>query len=441
MSDARMVSRASWLLMAGTLAGRVLGFIREALLARRFGLGEELDVLVAALSVPDLLTFFLMGTATSAAIVPYLAKQRANEARGVLASESSALLDAGMLVFLALGCTGALAAGPMIDILAPGLDTVEADRAQELTRWAMIGVLFTGLTLVQGPILQASGHFRSSAFATASYNTVIVAGLLVLWPLIGTATVIGITIFASVVRWLLHERALRQLGLRWRPFLHRSPGALAAVAAAMPAAMAVSLSDIGILVDRHYASLRQSGALAAVTLADRLVALPLGVVAGSIAVAALPALAASRQNTEAFRRLLAHALWRAVGFATVTAVGLVVLHQPLVALAFGGGAFTDAEVVLTAKVLACYAPSMPFVAAGLVLGRAAFAWGNPWIAPVAAGLGLFVRALWQHNIVGNGRPVTDLALGATVGAVVQVCALVYWYHWGRRPVKPPAEVG
>jgi putative peptidoglycan lipid II flippase len=407
------------------------------LLARRFGLGPELDVIIAALSAADVLTYFLMGAATSASIVPTLSKIPVDGDNSMRFKQASmALLDAALVLFFVLAIVGAALAPTAISLLAPGLAHTTAEYAADLSRAAMLGVVFTGLTLVQAPILQSRNRFGLTSASTAIFNSIIVIGLLVAWRSASPALVVALVVAATAVRWLVHDVALRKLGLAWRPFAGvNSSDAVRTILLALPSAIAVSLGDLGILIDRHFASHLGLGAVSTITLADKLTALPLGVLAGSFAAAAMPALAAAHDAPAVFRSILGDALWRTVGGAIAAMVAFLVLGRWIVAVAYGGGAFGPEEQALTAQVLMILAFGMPLAAVATILSRAAFALSANGLALFAAAAGLLARTGWQGVVTSRTEAtVSDIAAGAVFGLGVQAAILGLWSmkHVGKR---------
>ena len=282
--------RAGIWLSAGIAAGRIAGFAREAILARRYGLSPEADVAVLVLTLPDSFLNILIGSAMAAALVPALAAQRqmarqpADGQAGVdrLQTQIAVVaLGVGFLLTIAL----LWAARPLVQALAPGMAAEQVAQVANLIGVALWAVPLTVLSSVVGAGLQERERFASTAHGTLWFNCAVIIALLV-WQgvlaAIAWAMVIGaaVRVAGQLAEW-------RSAGGAWvwsRPWL---PDRRMAVAYFQVLAAGAALLLLP-LAGRWFASFAGSGAIAGWTYATKLFELPLQVLVTVFATALFP---------------------------------------------------------------------------------------------------------------------------------------------------------
>jgi len=345
-----------------TMASRVLGFVRDILIAAFLGAGPVAEAFLIAFSLPNMFRRFFAEGAFNMAFVPMFAKrlEGGEDARGFASDALSGL--AGVLI--AFSVLAHLAMPWLVLAMASGfLGDDRFDLAVEYGRIAFPYILFISLAALFSGVLNAMGRFVAAAAAPVLLNLLFIGALILGrhhgWDLgrtlSWTAPVAGIAQLALV--WIAAERA----GMRLRPHLPRLTPELRRLAViAAPAMLAGGVVQINLLVGRQVASFTE-GAVAWLSYADRLYQLPLGVVGIAIGVVLLPDL--SRRLRAADEGGGQHAFSRASEFALAltlpAAAALVVVPGPLVSVLFQRGAFDAGDAAATALALAVYGAGLP----------------------------------------------------------------------------------
>lgn len=375
--ESHPIMRPAGTLAALTAASRVLGLVRDIVLAAFF-FGRHLDAFVLAFTVPNLFRRLFGEGALSGALVPALVKK----------IESGEEKRAGALAAKALGAAaavlGAVAGGGVVAGLlmwAIGGPAGKAGLTGGLLGLTMPYVVLVCGAAVVTAFLNARGRFAVPALQPVILNVLLIAAALVLrsvWALAG-AVLLG-----GAAGLLLNLLQARSLGMPLRPRLDLADRDLRGIAARLlPTLAGLAVFQVNVLLDRliAYTLIPGHGAVGSLFLGNRLMQLPLGIFAISIGTAALPAMSAAAAKGDR-KGLLDSAARAAEGvlFWTVpAAVGLALLAEPACALLFDRGAFTGAHgsLLRTSLVVTFYAPGLvAFGLAGL-LARAFYAKGNP----------------------------------------------------------------
>lgn len=345
-----------------TLLSRVLGMVRDMVVAAYFGSSPAADAFFIAFKIPNFMRRLFAEGAFAQAFVPVLSEYRTR----CTFEEVRHLVDrvAGTLGVVLMGLTalGMLGAPFIISVFAPGFhdDPAKVQLAGELLRITFPYLLMISLTAFCGGILNTYGRFAVPAFTPVLLNISMIGATLFLTPYFAqpiTALAWGVFI-AGVAQllfqlpFLLHIRLLPVPRPAWR-----DPGVRRILGLMVPALFGVSVSQINLLLDTVLASFLQSGSVSWLYYADRLSELPLGAFGIAIGTVILPSL--SRQHAsedpKTFSKTLDWALRMVLLVGVPAALALAILSEPLIASLFHYGAMKESDVVQSANALEAYA--------------------------------------------------------------------------------------
>lgn len=363
-----------------TLVSRLLGFVRDLLIARLFGATAATDAFLVAFRLPTLLRRLFAEGAFALVLVPWLHEWR----RAHSAGEFAALLDrlTGTLAATTLVMTllGVLTAPLLILILAPGFaaEPQQAALATSLLRLTLPYAVFIALTALAGAILNLHGRFGIAAFTPALLNLSLIASALWLAPRLAEpieALAWGV-VLGGAVQLALQWSALARLGWRPRARLAFGDARLRALARRLPPALlAVSVAPLSFILDALLASWLESGSISWLYYAERLMEFPLGLLASALGIVILPQLSARQAEADpsAMRATLEWALRWVVLLGVPAAVGLIVLAGPLMVTLFASDAFGAEDARMAAQALSAYALGLAGFMALKVLAPAYYA--------------------------------------------------------------------
>ena len=360
MSENSRVVKAAAVIGSATLLSRILGFMRDAVIAWYFGAGFSSDAFIAAFRIPNLLRRLFAEGALGSAFIPVftdLIVKRGRDEAFDMARSAFRLLSV-MLIILALG--GILLAPLIVRFIAPGFDAAKFSLTVALARLMFPYIIFIGMAALCMGILNVLGNFAIPALAPTLLNIAMIGSVLLIAPCLPTPVTglaLGVLI-GGVLQLALQLPALTRKGFRFRDqnrWIH--PGLRRVGSLLPPVILGGAVYQINIVIGTLLGSLLPQGSVTYLYFADRLVQFPLGIFAIAAATAVLPSLsrqAAARRMHE-LQHTFAFAL-RLVFFISIPAmVGLIVLREPVVALLFQRGEFDAAASRLTALPLLYYA--------------------------------------------------------------------------------------
>jgi len=407
LPPARGIAAAAGLITLGNAASRLLGLVREQVIAGLFGREVAASMFKTAATVPTMVYDLVIGGAVSAALIPVFAEytSRADE-------EGRAELGrvVGTIAALALLVLSAVTA--VLILLAPSvawaLGVVHAPGAQDqtilLVRIALPSVIFLGLSSIVTALLYARQEFAFPAFAVAFYNAGIILGALLLAPVLGVTSLVLGVLLGAICQLALQLVGLRRARIRLAVDL-RHPAVRRILKLYAPVALGLVVSQVGVIVDRNLAWRTGEDSVAVMSYATTLIQLPLGLVATATSFAVLPRLsrhAAEADGLDAYKQTLALGLRMALLAIVPATVVLVLLQAPLVQLLFERGAFDAQATRITATAVLFYAPQLPFVAVDQLLIFAFYARKNT-LTPALVGLaGVGIYLVGGLLLIGPG---------------------------------------
>ena len=363
------LAKSAGLIGAATAASRLLGLVRDQVLAYFFGAGHQMDAFNVAFRIPNLFRDLFAEGAMSAAFVPAFTRRLAIGGRAEAWRLGNIVINALVLVTLLFVALGIIFTRPLVTILAgkyaevPGKIELSIDLAR---------MMFPFLTLVAVAaacmgMLNSLRRFAVPALAPAMFNVVAIVVIPLLVPVLearGSAPIRAAalaTLIGGLAQVVVQWPALRREGFRYRPVLALNDPNLREILLLMgPGMLGLAAVQVNLLVNLLLATSQGEGAISWLGYAFRLMYMPIGLFGLSIATAVLPTLStdAAREDLGAMRATLSRALRLMLVLNVPATVGLVVLRVPIVSLLFERGSFTAWDTAATATALMFYAPGL-----------------------------------------------------------------------------------
>jgi putative peptidoglycan lipid II flippase len=353
-----------------TLISRILGFVRDLVIARVFGADAATDAFFVAFRIPNVMRRLFAEGAFSLAFVPVLNAYKERQGRAALKAYVDRMAGALAAMLLLVTVIGVLAAPALVLVFAPGFGAQAGQRelAIEMLRLTFPYVLFIALTAFAGGILNTHERFGIPAFTPVLLNLSLIACALFLAPTMERPIVAlawGVLI-AGVAQLAFQLPALARLGLLPRPRLDlRHPGVRRTGRLMLPALLGASAGQLNLLIATVLASLLSAGSISWLYYADRLMEFPIGILGAALGTVILPRLSQrhAADDPVAFSGTIDWALRWVLLLGLPAAVGLAALAGPLIATLFYSGegtdpvrqGFTAEDVSRTAAALAAYA--------------------------------------------------------------------------------------
>jgi putative peptidoglycan lipid II flippase len=417
-----------------TLISRVLGFLRDILIAAVLGAGAGADVFFVAFKLPNLFRRLFAEGAFSMAFVPMFAGRI--EGDGIEAAKAFAEAAFSVLFWALLIFVGVIVlAMPLVMLgFAPGFigDAAKFDLAVELTRITFPYLLFIALVSLMAGVLNSLGQFAAAAATPILLNLCLIGAILGLANFTETpshALAWGVAA-AGGVQFIWLYAACGRAGVWVRVSFPRLTGDVKVLMKRMaPVAVGAGIYQINLVIDTIIASFLPSGSISYLFFADRVNQLPLGVVGVAVGTALLPLL--SRQVQVGDDKAALHSQNRALEFSLLltlpAAAALMVIAVPVVRVLFERGAFGGPETVATAAALAVYAIGLPAYVAVKTLAPGFFARKDTATPVKIAVVCLLVNLVLNLILMGPFKHV-GIAMATVVSSWLNAGLLAYVLH-------------
>lgn len=372
------VGAAALIIAVAGIASRLVGFLRDRILAAQFGAGDTLDVYYAAFRIPDFLYGFLVLGALSAAFVPLFTELYAGKKEQEAWNLSSGVLNLLVSALVLLSALVAVFSPWLTDILVPGFSPEKKVFTSELTRIMLLSPIFLGMSAVFGGVLVSLKRFFLYSLAPVFYNAGIIAGAIFFAPRFGVSGLAWGVVLGAALHACVQYIDLRQTGFvyRWpQKGFWKNEMIRRVLRLMIPRSLGVAVNQVGFFVVTVFASWLVSGSLAVFTLANNIQSVPLGLFGVAFSLAVFPTLAtlATTQSHVEFFRTFAKTFQRILFFVVPVSVLMIVLRAQIVRVILGSGQFDWNDTILTFNVLGILSLSLFAQSLIPLLARAFFA--------------------------------------------------------------------
>ena len=410
-----------------SLASRVLGLLRDRLLAHTYGAGPTLDAYYAAFRIPDLL-FNLLGLgALTAAFLPIYLRIRGRDVRHAQTFASSVCSDLTILL-LGLSVIGAIFARPLFRMMTPGFEPDVLALTITIGRTMFLATLLLGISTVSGGILQAERRFFAFAAAPLLYNAGILVGILGFTPMFGPAGIAwGVVLGAAchlIIQAVAARRATGVWVVWWRP-AWRDADVQRTGVLLVPRMLGLASNQLALAVVAGIASTLAAGSLAVFTFANNIQMVPVSLIGIAFAVAAFPQfVSAARDPTPgAFRTQFSTTVREIALLAIPSVVILLALKAQVVRVLLGSGRFDWDDTLRTLGALEAFGFGLFWAMLVPLLTRSFYAFEDTR-TPFVIGIVADVLAIGAAFALGHTQGPRGLAFAISIGVTVQAVLLI-----------------
>jgi putative peptidoglycan lipid II flippase len=428
------VALASGIVMGGFVASKVIGLVRQSIIARTFGAGEALDAYYAAFKLPDLLLTLIAGGAIATTFIPVFADhltQGNTDRAWRLASAALNILLAVMGIVAAVAA--ALAPWLVRELIAPGFDTAGQALTADLLRIVLLSsIVFAASSLVMS-VLQAHEHFLLPALADFFYDVGIIGGASLLAPKMGVRGLAWGVVAGALLHLLIQVPGLIRFRARYVPTLRTGDRSLLRLGKLMvPRILILGMFQLVFLLSTNLASGLQAGSITAFNMGWIMMQMPEVIFGMAIATAAFPTLSqlAAQNERQELEETVSSAL-RAILFLTLpSGVALLILGRPYILLFFGHGAFDERAADMVFWTTAAFASGLVGHSVLELAARIFYATKNTlipfWVALGATALNTALCVVLAAPLGAAG-----LALANSIAVTLQSGTLL-WLGWRTR---------
>ncbi len=419
-----------------TLLSRVLGFIRDQVLAIVFGAGSTTDVFLVAFKIPNFLRRLFAEGAFAQAFVPVFTEYKETRSRAALLDLAAHVSGTLIIVLLVISTAGVMLSPLLIMLFAPGfIDEPERfELATHMLRITFPYLFFVSLLAYAGSMLNTFGKFAIPSFTPVLLNVCMIGAAIVASPHFETPIIaLAWGVFAAgVTQLLLQLPFLQKIGLLPRPrWGWKHSGVRRILKLMAPAVLGSSVAQINLLLDTVIASFLTVGSLSWLYYSDRLMEFPLGLLGVTLGTVILPRLSREHANNtpENFRQTIDWAIRLVIVIGLPSAIGLMLLANGMLMTLFGYGAFLASDAKMASYSLIAYSLGLPAFLLIKVFAPAFFSRQDTrtpvrigiisLISNMAYNLLFVLPMIWLDFIA----PHTGLALASSVAAWQQAIML------------------
>lgn len=430
MKEEKQLAKAAGIISAATLLSRILGFIRDMMLARLFGATLAADAFFVAYRIPNMLRELFAEGAMAAAFIPVFTEYLTHKSRRDAWELASAVFTTLLTILTGITLLGILFSPFIVKLIAPGF-TLSPEKVALtilLNQIMFPYLLFIGLSALMMGILNSLRSFAAPAFSPVMFNLCIILSAFLLSPLFDQP-IIGIAIgvlIGGLVQFLFQIPSLRHQGftlsLRFQP---NHPGVKKIGKLLLPTMIGLSVTQVNILVNTLLASYLSEGSVTYLFYGMRLIHFPLGLFGIALATALLPTMAAlsAQGDLDGLRLKLSFGL-RLVLFITLPAmIGLIFLRVPIVHILFEHGHFTSQATLNTASAVLFYSLGL-WAFAGARITIPTFYALQDTTTPARIGIFTMILNIILSLVLMGPLAHNGLALATSLSAMFNFLALI-----------------
>lgn len=423
------IQKATVIVMFTLFLSRILGFVREMIVARVYGRNYVTDSFIAAFTIPDVMFYLLVGGALSSGFMPVFNSYVAKEDEDGAWKAANTFITVAIIFIIIFNILGITFARYLVPIVASGLaQNKEAlILTTKLTRIMFSAVTFTVLAGLTRGVLNSYKIFTSPSIGPVLYNIGMILGALLLGKKLGIyGMAIGV-IVGAVMNFAVQVPDFKRVGKRFKFELElQNEGYKKMLRLMGPAIIGLSISQVNLVVNQNIASVLDEGSITALRYANRIMLLPLGIFAMGIATTIFPVLNTqiAKKEYSSFKDTLSLGL-RTVMFITIpSTVGMIVLNQPIVRLLFRTGKFTESDVKVTAFALAFYSLAVVGQSAVQIITRGFYAIQDTKTPVKIGALTVIINIILNLIFVRSSKlAIGGIALSYSVTSIINMLLL------------------
>lgn len=422
--------KSAGIVALSTLCSRILGLVRDVLMAGYFGAARTADVFFVAFMIPNLFRRLVAEGALTISFIPVFTETRINEGETEAEKLAVKVMSVQSIAILLIIAAGVIFAPQVMYIFFGRGDSPEIfNLSVNLTRMMFPYLFFAGFVAFAMGYLNSQGKFFAPAFAPVLLNIGMISGILFLTrifdePIYGAA--VGVLIggalqFAMQVPYMLKE------GFRFRISVDfRHPGIRKIFRMLTPALFGIAVYQINTVVSNVLATMISEGSVSYIFYTNRLTELVLGVFIVSIGNVILPEMSklTAMDEKNKFSQLFTKSMSSALFLAVPATAGLIAAGIPIISVIFMHGKFTYSDVLMTYYSLVCASAGIVFVSALRIATPAFYSMKDTKTPVISASIALVVNLVLGYILMQTPLKHAGLTLANTISAIIQMIILL-----------------
>ncbi len=428
MSEKNRVAQSAIMISVFTLISKFLGFIREVMIASKFGSGMETDTYFVAMTATVIIVGTL-GSALNTTLIPIFSEVGEKYGHKGKLVYLNNIINLVIIVTIIMMVLGFIGAPLVVKILAKGFEGEQFHLAVKLNRIGLPIVMILGLTHVLAGFLNGNQIFGPPAIAGIPYNIVFLIYLSLFAAIPKIETLMLITVFATFFQFLIHVPAVKHMRYKFKPRVDfKDPFLRKAMILIGPVLLGSAVQQINVVIDRTLASELAHGSLSALTYASRINEMVIAVFVMAITTVVFPMLsnAFAKDDTDGVKEILSQGV-NIILLVTVPAtIGMILLAEPVVYLFFQRGAFTEGATNMTSIALIFYSIGLVGSSLRLMLNRVYYSFQDTLTPMKNGAIAVVVNIVFNLILIrsmGHGGLALATSISATVTTILLFISL------------------
>lgn len=426
MSKGTSALRSVFMIMIFTLGSKVLGFIRDALIAAKFGLGIETDTFFLSLTAVTLFVTMLV-RAINTTVVPILDEVEVEKGKNKKIVHTNNLLNVLLMVATLITFIAILIAPLIIKILALGFEGEQFNLAVLLMRIGLPVMLLATIVGVFRGYLQSELMFKETAMTQIPYNIVFILFLIFFSSKYGITGLMISSVLAVLSQMLIQIPGMLKTGYKYKPIINfHSHYIKKMFYLSGPVLISAVINDINKIVDKSLASTLVAGSISALDYADRIQQLVYGVFIMAITTVIYPLL--SKEASIGSKKELINVMQKGFNVILIITIpatlGMIILAEPIVSLAFERGAFTVAATNMTSSALIFYTIGLVGISIRTLLYRVYYSLQDTKTPLVNSLIAIIINIILNLILI-KYMGHNGLALATSIAAIITALLLLY----------------
>lgn len=412
-------------IMMATLLSRVLGFLRETILANFYGTSMVADVFVLTLNIPGLI-ISIVGSVIYMMYIPmyYDTKDRLGEEESLKFTNN--ILNISSVFSIIVAVLGIIFAGEIIKIFAIGFEGEKFDLAVKFLRIMMFGVLFLSLNKVQSSFLQVKDSYLPASMVGVVYNIIIIISIFISVKYDSYYLAIG-ALLGLLGQVLLLIPYMHKNGYRYIPYINlKDESIIKMIKLSMPMMVGVAMSQLNVYVDKALASTLGDGRLSALNYASRLNDFVVALFVTSLITVIYPKLSkfANDEDKRSFKQIIVKSSNCILLVVVPITFGAIILSEPIVRILLERGSFSAESTIMTSNALRLYAIGVIGYAVKEILSRGFYSLGDTKTPMINSSISVIINIILDLLFI---KPFSymGLAMATSISYMVTVVLMFF----------------
>ena len=435
MSQSNKAAKSIFIMIIFGIGSKLLGFVREMLIAAKFGSGVETDTFFIALTAMSLFTS-MFTQSLNTTMIPIMSDVEKNEGKEGKKQHANNLLNIVLLISFGVVILGWIFSPLIIKLLAHGFEGEQFKLAITMMRIGMPVVIFSGVVGIYRGYLQSESMFIESSASQFPFNFTYIFFLIFLSSFFGIKGLMVTSVLAVFSQILIQIPGIRKIGYRYEFKVDfRDPYIKKILYLVLPVLVSVAVNDLNKIVDRSLASTLVTGSISALNYSARLNSLVLAVFITAIATVLFPMLSKEAVRDtyyDSFKKLIRNGVNIILIITILATIGMIILTEEIVKLTFERGAFDSVATQMTSQALVFYTLGLVGMALRTFMERAYYSLQDTKTPMVNGFIAVALNIILNLILIGPMEH-RGLALATSIATTVTT---VYLFYGLRKKIGP-----